>query len=80
MLEGDLLTHVRVVETELVAAVVANSHGGRSKPDDLDLVGMAAFGAVRMVASMDRDQRRPHDRVWAIRTHTKRIGSLVRWA
>jgi hypothetical protein len=37
---GLALTGVRVVETELVAAVVAHGHGHVTQVDDLDLVGV----------------------------------------
>ena len=75
MLSRDLLAPVGVLETELVTAVVAHRHRRRPQAYDLDLVRMAAVARVRMVPAVHGHQGRPHDRVWAVRTHAYPIGT-----
>ena len=74
MLDRNALTHVHVVEPELVAAVVTDGHGGGTEVDHLDLVRVAGVRAVRVVAPMYGDQGGSHDRVWAVWTHARLIG------
>ena len=77
MFSRHLFTHVGVLKTELVAAVVAYCHGCWPKADYFDLVWVARLGRVRVVAAMDRDERGSHDRVWTVWTHPLSIGSLA---
>ena len=75
VLAGNALTRVGVIESELIAAVVAHRHGHVSEVHHLDFMWMAGLCAVRVVASMDGGQRGPDDRVWAVRCHTPSIGT-----
>lgn len=75
MFHSDLFAHVGVLEAKLIGAVVADRHGSRTQPHDLDLVRVARLGRVGMITSVDGHQGRPHDRVWAVRTHETFIGT-----
>ena len=75
VLAGDPLAGVGVVESELIAAVVAHRHGHAAEVNHLDVMRMARLGAVRVVAPMDGGQRGPDDRVGAVRCHTPSIGT-----
>ncbi|MEO8330100.1 MAG: hypothetical protein ABI586_08855, partial [Candidatus Nanopelagicales bacterium] len=74
---GNLLAHVAVVESELVAAVVTNRHGRGAESDDLNVVGMATFAAtvrhgvvaMAMVAAVHGNQSCSDDGVWTVRAH-----------
>jgi hypothetical protein len=75
MLAGDALARVRVIEAELVAAVMAHGHGHRSEMYDLNLVWMTAACGVRVVTTVHGGQRGPDDRVWTVRCHLVPIGT-----
>ncbi|MCZ3388789.1 MAG: hypothetical protein LH645_06610 [Actinomycetia bacterium] len=64
-----------VIESELIAAVMAYGHGQVSQVHNLDLVRMAGLGAVGVVASMDGGQGSPDNRVGAVRCHNPPIGT-----
>ena len=53
---------MRVVESELIVAVVADRHCHVAEVDNLDLVRMTAVPVVRVVTPMHGGQRRPNDR------------------
>ncbi len=75
VLAGNPLTRVGVIESELIAAVVADGHGHAPQVDHLDLMWMARLGAMGVVTPMDGGQRGPDDRVGAVRCHTPSIGT-----
>ena len=77
MSSGFAFTRMRVVEPELVAAVVAHRHRRWAEMDNLDVVGVAALRPVHMVAPMNGGQRGPDDRVWAVRSHVMSVGRPV---
>ena len=72
---GLLLTAVHVVESELVAAVMAHRHSQVAEVDDLDIMRVTRIGRVRVVAPVHGSQCRPDDRVGAVRCHESPIGT-----
>ena len=78
MFSRNLLANVGVLKAKLIAAVVADRHGGGSETDNLDLMRMAWLGRMRVITAMNRDKRGSHDRIWTVRTHPRSIGSRFR--
>jgi hypothetical protein len=64
-----------VVESELVAAVMAHGHGHVAEVHHFHVVWVARIGAVHMITPVHGGQRGPDDRVWAIRCHAPSIGN-----
>ena len=73
----DLLADVSVFEAELVAAVMANSHGGRTKANHFNLMGVASLGGMSVITTMNRDERCSHDGIRTVRTHPTSIGRPI---